>query len=176
MAIYTDMNHVHQSRTLKPVYGRTQATPQSVQLDSAWDVTTADIFPGTVLTRLAGGKVTVCDGTKIPAGLSGNWLAPAFGIDEIRINSREDMAMYVLSPDAVFTVSKPAYDTTAPWADAKAALTSGKAVYLKSNTKGLLTVEMDGAGTAIATTPSVNSVVRLIDFDGSSVITIAGLR
>lgn len=170
MALYTDMTHVHQSRTLKPKYARTQATPQAAVLDPKWDAATADIYPGSVLTMLGGGKVTLCDGTKAPAGLSGNWVAPVFGIDEVRKGSGAwEMALWVLDGSAKFEITAPAFDTTADWATCKTNLAAGKVVYLKSNAKGLLTPEAEPA------TATANTVARLLDFDGSKVITIGGL-
>lgn len=169
MAIFTTMQHVHQSRTLKPRYARTQATPQAVRLDPNWDASTGDIFPGSVLTRLADGKVTLCDGTKAPAGLSGNWVAPVFGIDEVRNGSGDmDMSLWVLDASAIFAVSAPAFDTKANWASTITDLNAGKAVYLKSNAKGLLTID----GNA----PSENTIARLIGMEGTTVILIAGAQ
>lgn len=167
MAIFTTMQHVHQSRTLKPRYARTQATPQAVRLDPEWDAAKGDIFPGSVLTRLSAGKVTLCDGTTAPAGLSGNWVAPVFGIDEVRNGSGDmDMALWVLDSSAIFAVSAPAFDTKADWAAKIEDLDAGKAVYLKSNDKGLLTID----GNA----PTANTVARLIGMEGTTVILIAG--
>ena len=169
MAIYTTMDHVHQSRTMKPRYARTQATPQAVRLDPAYDTASGDIFPGTVMTRLADNKVTRCDGTKAPAGLSGSWCAPAFGIDEVNRGGQRDMAMWVLGGDAIFAISAPAFDAEADWATAKTELDQGKVVYLKSNEAGLLTLETDHA------TPTANTVARLVGVEGTDTIIIAGL-
>lgn len=170
MAIYTDMQHVHQSRTLKPRYARTQATPQAVRLDPAWDASKGDIFPGSVMTRLADGKVTMCDGTTAPAGLCGNWCAPVFGIDEIRKGSGDmDMALWVLGGDAIFAIEAPAFDQTADWNAQKTSLEAGKVVYLKSNEKGLLTPETDPQ------TVTANTIARLIDLEGTKIILVGGL-
>ena len=170
MAIYTDMQHVHQSRTLKPRYARTQATPQAVRLDPAWDASKGDIFPGSVMTRLADGKVTMCNGTTAPAGLCGNWCAPVFGIDEIRKGSGDmDMALWVLGGDAIFAIEAPAFDTTADWNTQKTSLEAGKVVYLKSNSKGRLTPEADPQ------TATANTVARLIDLEGTKIILVGGL-
>lgn len=170
MAIYTDMQHVHQSRTLKPRYARTQATPQAVRLDPAWNASKGDIFPGSVMTRLADGKVTMCDGTTAPAGLCGNWCAPVFGIDEIRKGSGDmDMALWVLGGDAIFAIEAPAFDQTANWNTQKTSLEAGKVVYLKSNDKGLLTPE------TAPQTATANTVARLIDLEGTKIILVGGL-
>ena len=177
MAIYTNMTHVHQSRTIKPVYGFSQATPQAVYLDPAFTASDGDIFPGSVLTRESGGKVTLCNGTKIPAGLSGNWVAPTYGIDEIRGGAGDlEMSMWVLSPDAELEVTAPAFDTTAAWTTAKTELDAGKAVYLRSSTTGLLTLDLTGAeGSQTDNTVTVNSIARLLDVESTSCIHIGGL-
>ena len=169
MAIYTDMNHVFQSRTLKPRYARVQSTPQAVTLDPEYDVTTGDIFPGTVMTRLSDNKVTVCDGTTAPAGMSYNWCAPAFGIDEIRRGGTLDMSMVVMGPDAIWAVYAPAFDTEADWTTAESELAEGKVVYLKPNDKGLLTLEAAHATATAAT------FCRLIGVEGADCIIVAGL-
>lgn len=168
MAFYTTMQHLHENRMLKPRYARTQATPQAVVLDPAFDSKTGDIFPGSVLSRLDGNKVTLCDGTKLPAGLSGSFCAPVYGVDEVRGAGNMDMTMWVLSRDAIFTVAPPAYDTEAAWTGEKTNLDAGKEVYLKSDEKGLLTLEDD------AQTKTANTVCRLIGLDGDLLV-IAGL-
>ena len=169
MAIYADLNHVFQSRTLKPRYARVQSTPQAVTLDPAYDVAKGDIFPGTVMTRLADNKVTVCDGTTAPAGLSYNWCAPAYGIDEIRRGGSLDMSMVVMGPDAIWAVYSPAFDEGMDLASAKADLEAGKAVYLKADARGRLTLEAD------RNTQTANTACRLVGVEGQSCIVVAGL-
>lgn len=163
------MQHVFQSRTLKPRYARVQSTPQAVRLDPAWDAASGDIFPGTVMSRIGDGKVTVCDGVKAPAGLSYNWCAPAYGIDEIRRGGQLDMSMVVMGPDAIWAVYAPAFDVEADFTAAAADLEAGKTVYLKSNARGLLTPEDDRQ------TQTANTVCRLIGVEGQSCILVAGL-
>ncbi len=177
---YTDLQKVHQNRTLKPRYARTQATPQAVRLDPEFDASKGDVFPGSVLTLKGNGVVTVCDGTTDPAGLCGSWIAPVYGIDEIRGNGGDqDMAMWVLGNDAIFEVHAPAFDASADWAGAMAKVAAGKTVELVSNAKGLLTVPDDtataaeGEGTTTPTAPK--PVVRLVGMEGTNVLLIAGL-
>ena len=169
MAIYTDIQHVHQSRTMKPRYARTQATPQSVRLDPTFTAASGDIFPGSVLTSLDDGKVTLCNGTKAPAGLCGSWCAPTFGIDEVRKNGEMDMAMWVLGGDSIFAIEAPAFDTEADWAAQVASLKQCKVVYLKSSATGLLTPE------AAPQTATENTIARLIGMEGQNVILVGGL-
>lgn len=122
------------------------------------------------MTRLADGKVTMCNGTTAPAGLCGNWCAPVFGIDEIRKGSGDmDMALWVLGGDAIFAIEAPAFDQTADWSAQKISLEAGKVVYLKSNDKGLLTPE------TAPQTATANTVARLIDLEGTKIILVGGL-
>lgn len=162
---YTNMQHVHQSRTLKPRYARVQATPQAVQLDPEWDGS-KDIFPGSVLSRKADGKVTLADGTNAPAGLCGNWIAPVFGIDEVRVDGNWDVAMWVLGSDAIFAVEAPAFDTEGITTTQLEELDAGKKVYLKANENGLLTYD--------GNEPSAQTIAQLIGMEGQNVILIAG--
>lgn len=143
MAIYTNMNHAHQSRTIKPRYARTQATPQAWVLDSEWDTSTGDIFPGSCAKRLADGKVTLAVAGDEAFGLFGSWIAPVYGIDEVTGDGNWDVAVWVLGNDAVMAIEAPAFDTEADWAGAKASLADGEKVYLAPNAKGLLTVAED---------------------------------
>lgn len=176
MAIYTTMEHVHQSRTLKPRYARTQATAQAVKLDPKYDVSTGDIFPGTVMERIGNDKVRPLTSTGTPAGLSGNWCAPVFGIDEVRNDGNFDMSLWVLGNDAVFAISKPAFDTKADWTTAKTTLGTGAAVYLAADAKGLLTIEKTtGENPAPVTAPTAKTVAKLIDVESDGTIVIAGL-
>ena len=162
---YTNMQHVHQSRTLKPRYARTQATPQAVQLDPEWDGS-KDIFPGSVLSRKANGKVTLADGKNAPAGLCGNWIAPVFGIDEVRVDGNWDVAMWVLDNSAIFAVEAPAFDVEGITAANVAELDAGKKVFLKANENGLLTYD--------GNTATAQSIAELVGMEGTNIILIAG--
>ena len=164
MAIITNMNHVHQSRTIKPRYARTQATPQAWMLDHTWDTADGDIFPGSCMKRIGGGEVSLCGASDIPFGLCGNWIAPVFGIDEVTGDGNWDVAVWVLGNDAVMAVSAPAFDTTAAWATAKTTLASGERVFLKPNAKGLLTIA-SGEG---------EYVFELVDVEDASTILVTG--
>lgn len=145
MAIITNLNHVHQSRTIKPRYARTQATPQAWMLDPEWDTATGDIFPGSCMKRIGDGNVTLAVEGDEAFGLCGSWIAPVFGIDEVTGDGNWDVAVWVLGNDAVMAIEAPAFDTEADWAGAKEDLKSGKKVILGPNAKGLLTIAEDGA-------------------------------
>ena len=144
MAIYTNLNHVHQSRTIKPRYARTQATPQAFTLTSEWDTANGDIFPGSCMKRLGNGEVTLAVAGDKAFGLCGNWIAPVFGIDEVTGDGNWDVAVWVLGNDAVMAIEAPAFDVEADWAGAKETLAAGEQVFLAPNAKGLLTVADEG--------------------------------
>lgn len=175
MAFYTDLKNVHRSRTIKPLYGRTQATPQAAKLRADFRNTfTADVYPGSVMTRVADNRVIPCDGTTTPYGLCGNWIAPTLGIDEVTHGSGDwDVTLFVLGNDAVYRIEAPAFDSTADWIGAYNELKAGQAVYLKANKDALLTLE------AAHQTQTANTVLRLIDVeapgDKAGAIIVSGL-
>lgn len=144
MAIYTNLNHVHQSRTIKPRYARTQATPQAWTLDAAWDTAAGDIFPGSCMKRIGDGQATLAVEGEKPFGLCGNWIAPVYGIDEVTGDGNWDIAVWVLGNDSIMAIEAPAFDVEADWAGAKEKLAAGEKVFLAPNAKGLLTVAEEG--------------------------------
>lgn len=162
MAIVTNMNHVHQSRTLKPRYARTQATPQAWSLDSTWKFS-KDILPGSCMKRIGNGEVTLCGASDVPFGLCGNWIAPVFGIDEVTNDGNWDVAVWVLGNDAIMAVSAPAFDTTANWTTAKANLAAGQRVFLGPNANGLLTIKGSG-----------ECAFELVDVEDANTILVTG--
>ena len=143
MAIYTNLNHVHQSRTIKPRYARSQATPQAWQLDPEWDTADGDIFPGSCMKRCGDGKATLATEAGTAFGLCGSWIAPVFGIDEVTGDGNWDISVWVLGNDSVMAIEAPAFDAEADWAGAKEDLKSGK-VFLDANSAGLLTIAEEG--------------------------------
>ena len=163
MAIITNMNHVHQSRTIKPRYARTQATPQAWMLDHTWSTASGDIFPGSCMKRVGNGEVTLCGASDVPFGLCGNWIAPVYGIDEITGDGNWDIAVWVLGNDAVMAIEAPAFDVTANWAAAKEALAGGEHVYLGPNANGLLTIKESG-----------ECVFELVDVEDATHILVTG--
>lgn len=183
---YTNMQHVHQSRTIKPRYARTQATPQAVRLDPNWD-RSKDIFPGSVLSRSKFhadvdadgnykpsmpndgiGVVTLADGKNSPAGLCGNWIAPKFGIDEARWNGNNDIAMWVLNADSIFAIEAPAFDIEGITPALLEEIAGGKSVYLKPNENGLLTYD--------GNKQTAQTIAQLVGIEGTDVILVAGVQ
>lgn len=54
--IRVPLDKAHEQRTLRPLYGWTQATPKHVFLDPEWD-RSVDIFPGMVAMKTEGDNV-----------------------------------------------------------------------------------------------------------------------
>ena len=160
MAIYTNLNHVHQSRTIKPRYARTQATPQAWTLAADWDTATGDIFPGSCMKRVGNGEATLAVEGDTPFGLCGSWIAPVFGIDEITGDGNWDIAVWVLGNDSIMAIEAPAFDVEADWAGAKEDLKTKK-VFLAPNAKGLLTIADEG-------------VFELVDVEDDTHILVCG--
>lgn len=158
MAFYTTLAEVHQNRTLKPRYARTQATPQGVTLASSVD---KDVFAGMVLAAKGDGTVVPCDATMIPAGICGTMAI------ELEVSNTKDVAMWVPGSDAVLEIHAPAFDAGADWATAKTTLASGKEVLLCSDKDGYLTIAAEG--------DAARAKFRLVGVEGSNVILVAGL-
>jgi hypothetical protein len=172
----TRLNNSYIKRTIRPLYGWTQATPQSVFLDPSWDRSTP-IYPGMVMTKTVGDMVTLAGagsgaggvGTaaqNVPFGLCANYIG-GDGIDELLDVGMNVMACWVLTPDAQFEILAPAFDTTATWTDAG----DGTEVLLyasATSTKyGKLTNAQPG---------SMPAVARLVKVNSATKITIAGVR
>jgi hypothetical protein len=107
-------------RTIRPLYGWEQATPVDCILDAAW-AKTVDIYPGMALMRKAtstsgaGEVVTLIDNVGVVFGLSGLYIAPVYGIDEVADSGVSSLPVWVLGPDAEFEILDPAFDSTVPW-------------------------------------------------------------
>lgn len=168
MAIYTNLNHVHQSRTIKPRYARTQATPQAWTLAATWDTADGDIFPGSCMMRCSDGEVTLATTAGKAFGLCGNWIAPVYGIDEVTGDGNWDVAVWVLGNDSIMEIEAPAFDTKANWAGAKTTLAAGGKVFLDANAHGLLTI----ATAADGETPTGPFV--LVDVEDANHILVCG--
>lgn len=164
MALMVPASNPMQHRTIKPLYAKTQATAQAMTLDPAFTAASGDILPGSVVSYLGDGVVTLCDGTKAPYGLADSFCAPSMNIDEVRSNGLNLMGVWRGGEDSQFAISAPAYDVTAGWAAEIANLKQGKKVYLKSNDKGRLTLE------AAPATKTENTVCELLGMEGTTLI------
>lgn len=108
-------------RTIQPHYGLGQQVgPVDCLLDPAWD-RTVDIFPGMAMmakaTASSGASevVTLLDATGVPYGLCGLYIAPVFGIDEVRDQGINSIPVWVLRPGDEFEIHAPAWDKDATW-------------------------------------------------------------
>lgn len=116
----TTLAKAHIKRTIRPLYAFTQATPVDCVLDSDWD-RSVDIYPGMCAMRKASAaagtseEVTLVDGTGMPFGLFGMYVAPTYGIDEVADQGVDSIAVWVLNSSAEFVIDSPAFDADATW-------------------------------------------------------------
>jgi hypothetical protein len=103
--------------SLRPLYANTQATPQNMYLDPAWD-RSIDIFPGMVLMKTSGELVSLVNAAgSVPFGLAGFYEAPVFGLTQIANQGTNACPVWVLGPDSRFEVLSDAFDTSLTWTD-----------------------------------------------------------
>lgn len=156
----TNLQNKYQRRTLRVLYGNTQAYPYDAQLDSSFDRTQgalagtnaitgakAAILPGQVAVKKAGEVVTVSGarGTnQRPFGLFANFV----GGDLSDIPSDFDRVGVWRGAGSVFEILAPAFDDTGLASDASAEDgTVANEVYLNSSSKGVLVAATAGAYT-----------------------------
>jgi len=154
-------------RTIRPLYGWTQATPASCFLDPNWD-RSVNIWPGMVFMRTAGENVTLINGTGVPYGLGGLYVG-GDGIDEPLDAGINTFAVWKLAADAEFEILAPAFDPTATWTDPG----DGTEALIYAQTAGANRGKLVPAGTAGA---SAQPVARLLKVNSATKITIGGLR
>lgn len=158
---------VAQKRTIRPLYAQTQATPYGGFLDPAWD-RTVDIYPGMVMTKLAGEVFTLQKtGTQQPFGLAALFVAPTLGIDEVRATGTNLFTVWTGAIDAVFEILSPAFDTTADWT----LPTDGTRKMIFST----LTAHAQGPGkltTGVAADRDTTPIAELLDVVGTTKIVI----
>jgi hypothetical protein len=155
-------------RTIRPLYGWTQATPKSCFLDPAWD-RSVNIFPGMVMMKTAGENVTLINGTGLPYGLSGLYVG-GDGIDEPLDAGINAFAVWVLGPDAEFEILAPAFDTTSIGGLTPAS--NGTEDLLYAGTTGATRGMLVASGASGA---SAKPVCRLLKVNSPTKITIGGL-
>lgn len=195
--IRTKLGSEHIKRTIRPLYGWSQATPVHVYLDPAWDRST-NVFPGYAMkltnnggdlvapVGFVGGTITGVNSGLGDAcyGISANFIG-GDGIDELLDQGVNAMAVWVLGPDAQFDIlgdtlsaasgGLGAFDVSQAWSSA----VPGALIYAYTDgtRKGQLALAggTSGGATAVATTTHV-PVAKLIKVVSASQITIAGLR
>lgn len=163
----TRLNKSYIKRTIRPLYGWTQATPASCFLDPTWD-RSVDIYPGMVMMRLKGEQVSLIDGTGDPYGLASLYVG-GDGIDEPLDAGINAFSCWVLAADAEFEILAPAFDTAQSWVDSA----DGADVMVHAGTTGANRGKLVPAGTAGASTAAV---ARLLKVNSATKITIGGLR
>lgn len=157
-------------RTVRPLYGWTQATPKSQYLDPAWD-NSVDIYPGMAMMKTSGENVTLLDGTGVPHGLAALYEG-GDGIYEISEQGINVCAVWVLSDDAEFEVLAPAFDDSVAWTDPG----DGTFTLVHAWTSGTKRGRLVPAGTPVGTdTISAKPVAKLIKVNSAAKITIGGL-
>jgi hypothetical protein len=162
----TSLAKAYIKRTIRPLYGWTQATPKSCYLDPAWD-RSVDIYPGMVAMRTSGENYTLINATGVPAGLIGLYVG-GDGIDEVEEQGVNAFAVWTLADDAEFEVLSPAFDTTASWADPG----NGTDLLIHAQTAGANRGKLVPAGTVGASTAPV---ARLIKVVSATKIIVGGL-
>lgn len=166
--IRTALDKAYIKRTIRPNYGWTQATPKSCFLDPLWD-RSVDIWPGMVMSRTSGENYTLLGAAPMtPAGLCGLFIG-GDGIDEVRDQGINALAVWVLGSDAEFEILAPAFDAAQEWADPG----DGTDVLVHGQTAGATRGKLVPAGTVGA---SAAPVARLLKVVSPTKIIVGGLR
>lgn len=161
------LDKAHLKRTIRPLYGWTQATPKSCFLDPDWD-RSVDIWPGMAMMRTEGENYTLIDATGVPAGLCGLYIG-GDGIDEVEDQGVNALAVWVLGPDAEFEILAPAFDDAlATWIDPA----DGTELLIHAYESGANRGKLCPAGTALA---SADPVARLMKVVSDTKIIVGGL-
>jgi hypothetical protein len=153
-------------RTIRPLYGWTQATPKAAYLDPAWD-NSINIYPGMAMMRTTGEAVTLLNGTGAPMGLSA-FYEGGEGIFEISEQGVNACAVWVLADDAEFEILAPAFNDALSWVDPG----TGVVTLIHAYTSGANRGRLCPAGTSGASTKPVAKLVKVVS---AQKIIIAGL-
>lgn len=161
------LSKAYLKRTIRPLYGWTQATPKSQFMDPAWDLS-VPIWPGMCLMKTVGENVSLINAVGIPYGLSAFYMG-GDGIDEITEQGVNAVGVWVLGPDAEVEILDPAFDSTLSWAEP----VDGTMTLVHAYGSGVKRGKLCPAGTAGATTLPI---AKLIKVNSATKITIGGLR
>jgi hypothetical protein len=169
-------------RTIRPLYGWTQATPKSGYLDPSWNRSVA-LYPGFVMTKTVGNNYvplgtansSASKASQTPAGFLGQWVGGA-GIDELLESGVNALSIWTLGPDAEFEFLAPAFDsvTGGNWAAADVVGNDGVDTLIYAyvdTTPGQLCLAAGTGGTV-----SSRPVARLVQVESTNSIIVAGLR
>lgn len=164
----TRLQNSHIKRTIRPLYGWTQATPKSVFLDPAFD-RSVKVWPGMGFKRTKGDLVApISKTTDVPYGLSAMFVGGE-GIDEPLDAGINVFSVWVLDPGAEFEILAPAFDESASWVDPG----DGTEVLIHVGTTGANQGKLVPANTSGATE---EPVARLLKVVSPTKIVIGGLR
>lgn len=174
----TNLANKYQRRTLRALYGQTQAYPYDVQLDPTFDRTQgalaggnaitgakSAILPGQVAVKKAGEVVTVSAAwasSQRPFGLFANFV----GGELSDIPTDFDRVGIWRGKGGVFEILAPAFDDTNLATETAAEVgTAATEVYMNSNAKGQLAAATAGAYT-------VNEAARAISRLSSNAVIV----
>ena len=161
------VNKSYIKRTIRPLYGWTQATPKAQFLDPAWD-NSVPIFPGMAMQKTPGEGISPLGATGIPIGLSA-FYEGGEGIFEISEQGVNACAVWVLAPDAEFEIMAPAFDDSVAWAEP----VDGTGLLVHAYTAGAKRGRLCPAATVGASTVPV---CKLIKVNSATKITVGGLQ
>lgn len=172
----TTLDKAYIKRTIRPLYGWTQATPKSCFLDPAWDRST-NIWPGMAMMKTAGENYTLVGAGRNAEGLAGLYVG-GDGIDEVREAGINAFAVWVLGADAEFEILAPAFDTSTAWTDPGTAdpplvyarTTAATAPTATTGLRGQLVQTVGGTGGTLTARP----VARLIKVVSATKIIVGG--
>lgn len=170
-------NQSYLKRTIRPIYGWTQATPKSQLLDPMFDATVAGvpIYPGMAMMKTSGECVAPLNADGTPYGLSA-FYEGGDGIFEISDQGGfNGCAVWVLSEQAEFEISAPAFDATVPWIEPVDGSLALVYAYTAGPKRGQL-CPGGLTGLATGTTVSDKPVARLMKVNGPQKITVGGLQ
>lgn len=175
--IRTTLDKAYIKRTIRPLYGWTQATPKSCFLDPAWD-RSSDIWPGMAMMKTAGENYTLVGSGRNAEGLCGLYIG-GDGIDEVEEAGINVLAVWHLGPDAEFEILAPAFDTSTSWSDPGnadvdlvfARTTAATSPTATTGLRGQLVLGVGGTGGSITSRP----VARLLKVVSTTKIIIGGL-
>lgn len=165
--IRTTIDKVFIKRTIRPLYGPTQATPKGgVFVRAEGDPA---IFPGMAVAHFGGDQYGAITGdSDVPAGLSALYVG-GDDIDEPRDSGIDAFAVWVLGPDAEFEILAPAFDTEASWTEPD----GGEVLVFPADGDGALPAgTLVPAGHAQA---GNEPVARLIGVESETKIVVGGL-
>lgn len=167
MAFITNLANVHAIRPVKPIYGWTQATPQS------WTLADGETcFPGMLMTNIGKGQVRGAEPGETPVGICSTFQ------NELDISGSREVAVWVPGPDAILEIQIDATDpeSATKWATAISDLADGEAQYVGVGEDSMLALSREAvaASEGKPAVEGIDPVYRLVDVSQTA-IQIAGL-